>query len=51
MEVLGWVALGTLVGTLGLWCATTDPSSRIHQILAGLGLEEGPPDDPPQPPL
>lgn len=45
MELLGWIALGTLVGSLSLWCLTTDPLTRIHQILAGLGLVEGPPDD------
>lgn len=45
MEVLGWIALGTLVGSLSLWCLTTDPLTRIHQLLAGLGLVEGPPDD------
>ena len=46
MDVLAWMALGTLVGSFGLWICTTDPSTRIHQLLAGLGQQEGPLDDP-----
>ena len=42
MEVLGWMALGTLVGSFAIWCVTTDPSTRIHQLLAGLGQQEDP---------
>jgi hypothetical protein len=42
MEVLGWMALGALVGAAGIWVYFTDQSTRIRQLLAGLGLLEDP---------
>ena len=42
MEVLGWISLGTLVGTFTLWVYVTDPSTRIRQLHACLGVPEDP---------
>lgn len=46
METLGWISLGTVIGSFTLWVCITDQSTRIRQLLAGLGLPEDPLDDP-----